>query len=125
MEDLWQLEAVIQAVGLRPLVAREKEFVTRTMVLPTLDDRSGIRVDFVFSFSPYEHQALARAKRIELQGTLVTFVALEDLIIHKASAGRPRDIEDIKAILIKNTAYDSTYSIVRQNLWYKCYHNAH
>jgi predicted nucleotidyltransferase len=95
------------------------------MVLPTLDDRSGIRVDFVFSFSPYEHQALARAKRIELQGTLVTFVALEDLIIHKASAGRPRDIEDIKAILIKNTAYDSTYSIVRQNLWYKCYHNAH
>ncbi|MGC9445267.1 MAG: hypothetical protein ACP5E9_10135 [Candidatus Methanospirareceae archaeon] len=58
------------------------------MVLPTLDDRSGIRVDFIFSVSPYERQALARAKKVEVQGTLVTFVALEDLIIHKVIAGR-------------------------------------
>jgi len=109
VENLTRLEALTGALGLRTLVADDKEFVTRTMVLPTIDDRSGIRVDFIFSFSPYERQALARAKKIELQGTPITFVALEDLIIHKVIAGRARDIEDIKTILVKNPAYDSAY----------------
>ena len=109
VEGLKQLEELTAALGLRSLVAQEKDFVTRTMVLPTIDDRSGIRVDFIFSFSPYERQALARAKKIELQGTPVTFVALEDVVIHKVIAGRARDIEDIKAMLVKNPEYDSEY----------------
>ena len=79
------------------------------MVLPTIDDRSGIRVDFIFSFSPYERQALARAKKVALQGTPIAFVALEDLIIHKVIAGRARDLEDIKVLLLKNPTYDSAY----------------
>ena len=35
--------------------------------------------------------------------------ALEDLVIHKVIAGRARDIEDIKALLVKNPRYDSEY----------------
>jgi len=109
VEDLKQLEELTAALGLRSLVAQEEEFVTRTMVLPTIDDQSGIRVDFIFSFSPYERQALARAQKIELQGSLVKFAALEDIVIHKVVAGRARDIEDIKAMLVKNPRYDSEY----------------
>ena len=41
--------------------------------------------------------------------TPVKFAALEDLVIHKMIAGRPRDIEDIESILLKNPEYDSCY----------------
>lgn len=33
----------------------------------------------------------------------------EDLIIHKLVAGRPRDIEDVRSILLKNPGYDRAY----------------
>ncbi len=79
------------------------------MVLPTLDKKSGIRVDFIFSFSPYEKQAIERGKDIKLGRTLVKFVSLEDLVIHKVIAGRARDLEDVKSILLKNPKYDSVY----------------
>lgn len=39
----------------------------------------------------------------------VKFASLEDVIIHKMIAGRPRDIEDIQAIVLKNPGYDSPY----------------
>ena len=95
------------AIGLKILVKNDKEFVERTMVLPTIEKKSGIRVDFIFSFSPYERQAIERAKDIKLGRTLVKFASLEDVVIHKVIAGRARDMEDMKSILLKNPKYDS------------------
>ena len=51
----------MQAIDLRPLVDPEP-FVRETMVLPCLDSESRIRVDLIFSFSPYERQAIAHAR---------------------------------------------------------------
>jgi hypothetical protein len=79
------------------------------MVLPAIDIKSGIRVDFIFSFSTYERQAIERAKKVKLGRAPVRFASLEDVIIHKIIAGRPRDIEDVKAMLLKNPGYDSCY----------------
>jgi len=97
----------IKAVGLKSLV--EKEFVVRNKVLPTIDKKSGIRVDFIFSFSPYERQAIERARDIKLGRSIVRFASLEDVVIHKVIAGRARDLEDVKSILLKNPKYDLVY----------------
>jgi hypothetical protein len=83
--------------------------VEKNMVLPTLDKESGIRVDFIFSFSPYGRQAIERGKDIKLVRTTVRFASLEDLVIHKVIAGRARDLEDIRSILVKDPKYDSDY----------------
>jgi hypothetical protein len=40
---------------------------------------------------------------------LLRFAAPEDLIIHKIVAGRPRDLEDVKTVLIKNPEVDIKY----------------
>ena len=109
LNELGKLKKVIPVVGLKILVKKEKEFVERNMVLPTMDKKSGIRVDFIFSFSPYERQAIGRAKDIKLGRTLVRFASLEDVVIHKVVAGRARDLEDVKSILLKNPVYDSGY----------------
>lgn len=85
------------------------DFVRRTFVLPCLDPESGIRIDFIFSFSPYEKQAMKRANRVTIGRTEVCFASLEDFVIHKVIAGRPRDLEDVKTVLVKNPGSDFSY----------------
>jgi hypothetical protein len=44
-----------------------------------------------------------------IDGQGVRFASAEDVIIHKIFAGRPRDLEDVRAIVIKNPGIDRTY----------------
>ncbi len=84
-------------------------FVQKTMVLPAIEEESGIRVDFIFSFTPYESQAIQRAKKVRILDRDVRFASAEDLIIHKVFAGRPRDIEDVRNVVKKNAILDIHY----------------
>lgn len=88
-----------------------EEFVKQTMVLPTLDPKTGLRIDFIFSYSNYEKTALKRVKKIKFGRVYVNFASLEDIIIHKIISGRPRDIEDVRIICLKNPDYDRKYII--------------
>jgi predicted nucleotidyltransferase len=109
VEELDRVKKIASGISLKILVKGEKDFVERTMVLPTIEEKSSIRVDFIFSFSSYERQAIKRAKDTKLGRIFVTFASLEDIVIHKMIAGRARDIEDIKSILLKNPHYDEVY----------------
>jgi predicted nucleotidyltransferase len=108
-DGLDQVLAVCSRCGLKPLPADAAAFARDTMVLPALEERTGIRVDFIFSLTGYERQAIARSRPVELGGTTVRFAALEDVVIHKLVAGRPRDIEDARTIVVKNPALDRGY----------------
>jgi len=66
-------------------------------------------IDFIFSFTPYETEAIKRAKKIKIMDREVNFASPEDLIIHKIFAGRPRDIEDVRTVLLKNPDIDVEY----------------
>ena len=48
------------ALGLEPLPDKIEEFVRDTFVLPVHDAATGVRVDFIFSTTPYERQAIRR-----------------------------------------------------------------
>lgn len=104
-----EILSIIQELSLRPLPEDLESFVRQTMVLPALDETTGIRVDFIFSFTPYEIEAIKRAKRINILQQEVSFASPEDLIIHKIFAGRPRDLEDVRIILLKNPGIDIQY----------------
>ncbi len=106
--DLDQLPAVlsaVKAIGLAPLVDPES-FTRSTMVLPCQDPVTKIRVDLIFSFSLYEREAIQRAGVVEIGAARVRFASVEDLIIHKVIAGRPRDLEDVRILLVKNPRAD-------------------
>jgi predicted nucleotidyltransferase len=106
------LDAVIaaaDAVGLTMLVESPREFVRDTWVLPCEQPDTGIRVDLVFSFSQYEQQAIERTIRIPLGGRLVRYASAEDLIVQKIVAGRPRDLEDARTVLLKHSQLDRDY----------------
>ncbi len=87
------------ALGLVPLPDRVEEFVRDTFVLPVYDVDTGIRVDFIFSTTRYERQAIERAVIVELGGEPVPFASAEDLVIHKLFAGRAIDLEDVATVL--------------------------
>jgi len=88
-------------VQLDPLPEKPEEFAQETSVLPTHHGASGIRVDFIFSTTPYEQQAIERAIQIDVDGVPVAFATAEDLIVHKLFAGRPRDLEDAIGIVAR------------------------
>src|SRR5215472_15466543 len=94
---------IVRSWGWHVLTDSPVDFVQRTMVLPCLEPQSGFRVEFIFSFTAYERAALKRAVRVNLNGTDVCFASVEDLIIHKIFAGRPREVEDARNILLKHT----------------------
>jgi hypothetical protein len=110
--DVGLLERVlppISAMGLEIIPGDFRSFAEQTSVLPAREKQSGIRVDFIFSFTPYERQAISRARAVLLGETNVAFASVEDVIIHKIFAGRPVDIEDVESMVIKNPNLDTAY----------------
>lgn len=106
LERLDDLLAAARGLGLRQLVD-PSEFTRKTLVLPCEDPATGLRVDFILSFTPYEHAAIARAQRVSVGGAEVRFATAEDLVVHKILAGRPRDLEDVRGILRKTRSLDA------------------
>ena len=100
---------VIDELQFRILVDDVDEFLRQTFVLPVLDPKSNIRIDFVFSLTEYERQAIERGKTVQLKGVGVRFVSLEDLIVMKVIAGRPRDLEDVTSVIRKNPGFDRAW----------------
>ena len=99
----------VRRIGLAIIPEDFGSFVEKTYVLPTKDEKTGIRVDFIFSFLPYERQAIGRATVVAIDGVPVRFASVEDLVIHKMFAGRPRDIEDVRGVLIRHPECDREY----------------
>ncbi len=66
LDRLPEVIATAAATGLAPLVDPDL-FTRRTMVLPCSDPASGIRVDFILSFSPYEQLAISRAHMVRMR----------------------------------------------------------
>lgn len=100
---------ILKEISLKPLPAHIESFVRETMVLPSMDAKTGIRVDLIFSFTPYETQAIERARSVSISGCSIFFASPEDVIIHKIFAGRPRDIEDARTVILKNPDIDTHY----------------
>lgn len=109
VDKLQDIISLADKLMLKILPEDVEKFVRQTMVLPLLHEKTGIRVDFIFSFSPYERQAIERAKKVRLMDQDVCFAAPEDVVIHKILAGRPRDMEDVAGILQRMPDMNFTY----------------
>jgi len=86
-------------LGLTPLPEDIANFVKETYVLPARHEDTGMRVDFIFSTTPYEKHAIERSQQVAVGGVAISFATAEDLIIHKLFAGRPRDLEDATGVV--------------------------
>lgn len=108
-DELQSLLKLARSLKLRILVDDPENFALKTKVLPVIHDASGIRVDFIFSSSKFERIAISRVIKVRAGKTFLSYISLDDLIILKTIAGRPRDLDDIKAIMLKNRNYNKLY----------------
>ena len=101
--------ALAGKLGIKILPQDPLSFARKTMALPGIHQKSKIRVDFIFSNSIFEQQALRRRRAKRLKNRKVFFASVEDVIILKIIAGRPRDLEDMRRIMIKQGKLDYAY----------------
>lgn len=62
------IEQICNELVLKILPENPQAFADETKVLPAEDPESAIRVDFIFSFTPYEAQAMKRVNEIAMDG---------------------------------------------------------
>lgn len=82
-------------------VAEPVAFAVKNRVL-LLRSAGGIGIDIALGGLPFEEDAVARAKPVEMEhGVWLKICTAEDLIIMKAFADRPQDRLDLRGILVR------------------------
>ncbi len=77
------------------------EFAKETRMI-LVGASNGVDVDIALATFGYEGQVFERAVEYELEsGKTIQLCSAEDLIIHKAIAGRPQDVSDIQGIVYR------------------------
>lgn len=86
------------------------EFARRNRVI-LITATNGCPVDVSLGLPGYEDEVMRRAVDVELEpGNAVKMCSAEDLIIHKAIAGRPQDVRDIEGVIYRQKlALDADY----------------
>jgi hypothetical protein len=74
-------------------------FTERTRVIPFVHTPTALPLDIVLAGPGIEDQFFDRAQSREVEGTIVRLASPEDLIVMKLLAGRPKDVEDVSAIV--------------------------
>jgi hypothetical protein len=99
-EEKWA-DAVASARwhGFGPRVDEPLAFARRMHVLLLRHEGSGIDVDVILGRLPFEEEAVARGRFHDLGGVRTRLPQVEDLLIMKAVAQRPRDLRDIEGLL--------------------------
>jgi len=97
-EDLPQLIEVSAQAGLAPRLTDAEAFARKHRVLLLRHQESGINVDVSLGMLPFEVEAVERSVVHIIGSISIRLPAVEDLIIFKAVAHRPKDLLDIQAI---------------------------
>jgi len=98
-----ELESFVDAVLSRfsPRFPDAREFALRHRVL-LVRARNGVPIDISLGIPGYEEEAFERAVEVKFPEVgKLRLISPEDLIIHKCVAGRPRDLEDVVGILVR------------------------
>jgi hypothetical protein len=74
-------------------------FIEHSRVIPLVHQQTGLPVDIVLAGPGLEDEFLSRAVAHTIDEVTVPVVEVSDLVILKALAGRPKDIEDLVTLL--------------------------
>ena len=99
IDQALRLAQELSSTPFEPLFPGVEEVVARSFILPLRHRSTGIRVDVAIGMSGFEQQAVSRATTVTIGDVRVPVVAVEDLLVMKALAGRPQDDQDIRGLV--------------------------
>jgi hypothetical protein len=94
--------------SIAPRINDAVAFAETHLVLLLRHRESGVDLDVSLAWSAFEHDALATSTMTAFGRVLVPMCTAESLVVFKAIAGRPKDIEDAEALLTLHADIDRT-----------------
>jgi Nucleotidyl transferase of unknown function (DUF2204) len=98
LEDVPRLLVEATKQGIEPRVSNPIGFARKNRLLLLRHIASGTDIDISLGILPFEVEMVERSTIVEIGSLKLRLPAPEDLIILKAVAHRPKDLEDIQAI---------------------------
>lgn len=108
-EDRWASTLdTASRFGIVPRIENPLDFARRSRVLLMKHVASGIDIDVTFGGLAFEQAAVENSEQHEIGGVSVRLPRVEDLLIMKAIAHRPKDLQDIEGLLKAHPEADVT-----------------
>lgn len=92
--------------GILPRIENALDFARRSRVLLMRHVESGIDIDITFGALVFERAAIDNSEMHDIGGLRVRLPRVEDLLIMKAVARRPKDLQDIEGLLAAHPEAD-------------------
>ena len=116
-KDIPHILELAKAVGIEPRTDKVEEFAKKSRVLLMRHTVSGANIDISLGILPFEEEVVERSVSYKIEKISVRLPTPEDLIIMKAIAHRPKDLEDIRTIVDNNPELD----LKRIEYWVKSF----
>jgi hypothetical protein len=100
--DAVSVQSVLKTLAefdVRPRIEDAQAFAEANLVLLLRHQATGVDLDVSLAWSAFEHDALATATITAFGSVRAPMCTPESLVVFKAIAGRPKDVEDAEALL--------------------------
>lgn len=99
----------LESAGFERRFSYDDAFVARVRVLPMVHRETRMAMDVVLSGPGIEEEFHSSAVAVRFGPTEVPVISPEDLVVTKVLSGRPKDLDDVDAILrARGASLDST-----------------
>jgi hypothetical protein len=101
--DQSDVGSLLRALAKHQIVARiddAERFASESLVLLLKHQSTGVEFDVSMAWTDFEQEAIAAASITSFGSVEAPMARPEDLIVFKAIAGRPKDIEDATALFV-------------------------
>ncbi|HVM71462.1 MAG TPA: nucleotidyl transferase AbiEii/AbiGii toxin family protein [Anaerolineales bacterium] len=106
IQDIPEFLEAAHHEDIQPRTPDAGEFARKSRVLLLQHIPTGINIDISLGILPFEEEMVNRGVVQSIGSLSLRLPTPEDLIIMKAIAHRPKDLEDIRTIIDKNPALD-------------------
>jgi hypothetical protein len=94
------LVEAFERVGVVGRIPDALAFAASSLVLLLVHERSGVELDVSLAWTAFEHEALAARTPARFGGLELPMATAEDLVVFKAIAARPKDLDDAETLLV-------------------------
>ncbi|MBL8051549.1 MAG: nucleotidyltransferase [Anaerolineales bacterium] len=106
IDDISKFLESAKSENIESRVNNIQEFAKKNRILPLIHTPTDTEIDISMGVMPFEVEIVERASKKSFSNLSVSLPTPEDLIIMKAIAHRPKDLEDIRTIFDKNPDVD-------------------
>lgn len=104
--DPWGSGSPCGALRPKPPIHLGDDFLREARLLPLVHRSTCMPIDVVIAASSLHTEFLERRRLVALGGVRVPMISPEDLVVTKVLAGRPKDLEDVRGVLLEQHDLD-------------------